>query len=333
MDTCAAPNPEKSTLQGAIMPKLPELPIAVTKEKPGKDNDNDAFKTASDAEENEEEDLEEEEEEELGDDEELDNVPPSTSAAQDVDGEGSPTSEMDKDTKKQDKPLSVGKSEGVKVEASKSPVIPSPQKPGGAKVQIAEPSSPEEKNKLLKDAPDPAKAKATGAKRNQTFLPASLPSKVARKGRGSSILTKSYRKVQYPWLWLYNKLVGYGSIDDVKIMSKYLPTFFIIPRESEPYVLPHTKMHVVTMKSGRKLVALKDMQSCKDSRRWYKKQKKEVHKDLVEMRYTRGTIEELDELSEKQFGRYLKHQWDSGIKKAADAIRHQQKIRGQEKDH
>ena len=59
MDTCAAPNPEKSTLQAAIMPKLPELPITVTKEKPSKDNDNDAFKTASDAEESEEEDLKE----------------------------------------------------------------------------------------------------------------------------------------------------------------------------------------------------------------------------------------------------------------------------------
>ena len=151
-----------------------------------------------------------------------------------------------------------------------------------------------------------------------------------RKGTGAGIGTKSYRAAMYPILWIYNKAVKSKPVDSVKIMNKHLPEFYIIPKNRETEILPYVRKHVLTLKDGKKVVALKDMQNCRDSRSWFAKQKSTLEKDLTLMKYSRELIEEMDVKSDSEFGRFLKHQWDSAITRGQEEIVFQQKIRGKQ---
>ncbi len=148
-----------------------------------------------------------------------------------------------------------------------------------------------------------------------------------RIGQGSGFKMKSLRKVKYPWMWTYHRLAKPSPVDGVKVMSKYLPTFYVIPEKSVPAVLPYIKKHMIKLEDGTNLVSLKDIKGCLDSRKWYMGQKQSFKKDIEQLKYTKEIIEELDNMSEEEFGRNLRVHWDSCIMKAEDEMKFQMMIR------
>ncbi len=148
-----------------------------------------------------------------------------------------------------------------------------------------------------------------------------------RIGKGSKLMTKMLRKVKYPWVWIFNRLTRPGPVSAVKVMSRYLPTFYLIPKEKEGEVLPYTKRHIVKLHSGRTLISRRDITRCGDSQKWYQDNKQNLEKDLVKLKYSKELIEELDKISDHQFGRCLKFHWDSCVIKGQEEIKFQNLVR------
>ncbi len=158
---------------------------------------------------------------------------------------------------------------------------------------------------------------------------ADLKPSTDRIGKGSGVSTRLIRKVKYPWMWIFNKLSSSKSepVDGVKIISKFLPTFYIIPNPSITPVLPFIRRHMIRLKNGPHVIALKDIMGCQDSRNWYEGQKKTFKQDMPQLKYTKEIIEELDKLSEQCFGQSLRAHWDSCIMKAEEELKFQLMVR------
>ncbi len=207
-------------------------------------------------------------------------------------------------------------------------------------VEITEvPASPLDDNPLPSKVTIPAKKPTTTSKMAAAEKDKALPltdlialraadkAKPRRIGKGSPISTRVYRQIKYPWAWLLNRFLPNKPVDRVKVMSRYLPAFYVIPKNREDEVLPYVKRHVIQLKSGSKLIALRDIKGCRDSRRWYEGKKQTFESELVLLKYTKELIEELDVMSDKVFGRNLKQYWDSCILRAEEEIDFQKRVR------
>ena len=149
------------------------------------------------------------------------------------------------------------------------------------------------------------------------------------RSKGSNQATHMVRQIKYPFAWAYNKVVGYGSVDEFKILFQYLPKFYVIPKESQQDILPMVKKHAFLLQDGRVLISRQDMSECRDSRKWYNKQRTQIKEHLLALRFNKEVYHEIDSLSEKEFGRYLKQLWESGKLKADEEISFQKKIRNE----
>ena len=147
------------------------------------------------------------------------------------------------------------------------------------------------------------------------------------RSKGSSKATNAMRQVKYPFAWAYNKVVGFKAVDEYKIRFQFLPKLYVIPFDSQHDILPMVKKHAFQLIDGRWLIAGQDMNECRDSRKWYRQEKTQIKEHLVLLRFNKDVYEEIDALSEREFGRFLKQLWESGKLKATEEITFQKKIR------
>ena len=152
--------------------------------------------------------------------------------------------------------------------------------------------------------------------------------------QGSSLGMSFRRWVKFPFSWLYHKTFGYPPIRNVEVLSKFLPIFYRISDEFRHDALPYVKSHAIYLNDDddqEVLVAEADLKHCRDSKHWFVRNRSRLieKKRLTVVRYSEQIISELDEISETQFGRFLRHKWDSGKLKAFEEIQYQKRVRGE----
>ncbi len=141
------------------------------------------------------------------------------------------------------------------------------------------------------------------------------------------------RNVKFPFAWTFHRAVGLEPIDKIKILATHLPVLYKVPEEEKKFVIHFAKKHLFHLTDGTMVVSEADLASCKDSRSWFKRERKnlaakEMVPCLLPLEYTKENIRELDALSHDVFGRSLRKHWDIGKARAYEHLQYEKKIRG-----
>jgi hypothetical protein len=136
---------------------------------------------------------------------------------------------------------------------------------------------------------------------------------------------------KFPVSWLYHKAFGHNPVNELRILSRYLPIFYQVPNQFHEEILPYVRSHAINLPGeNRLLVAEVDLKNCRDSKVWFQKNRNSlIQRKLLTMPYSENLITELDKAAEAQFGRFLQHEWDSGKLQAYEEIQYQRRVRGE----
>ncbi len=155
----------------------------------------------------------------------------------------------------------------------------------------------------------------------------------ARGAPASRLGRRVARGVKFPFAWTFHRAVGLEPIDKLGILRSHLPVLYAVPEEEQPYVLHFARRHAFALRDGTVVVARQDLLTCKDSRAWFKRERRDLEgRDalpvLLTLTYTRENIRELDARAHEVFGRALKKLWDVGKALAYEELQYEKKIRG-----